>query len=211
MAGPGRPRRRGGRGTSRTPPNLTPGGRIDEGSDGEFQRAIREGTDPDGHVMPMMAAQTFRVFSKEDLDSIVAYLRSQPAIPSTEEPKQGLSPIAMAMLTVGIFPIESVPDPEPPPAVQRGPTAEYGAYVAGFIDCAICHGEGLSGGTNPLAPTGSDLVTVKAWTADQFITTMRTGLSPTLGPLSEEMPWEAFGLLEDDELTALYEYIKSVR
>ena len=77
--------------------------------------------------------------------------------------------------------------------MQRGPTAEYGAYVAGFIDGALCHGEDLSGGTNPLAPPGPDLVTVKSWTAELFITTMRTGLSPTLGPLSEEMPWEASG------------------
>ncbi len=197
---------------SATPPNLTPGGRIDEWSDGELQRAIREGTSPDGHVMPMMGAQTFWVFSQEDLDSIVSYLRSQPEVASTEEPKQGLSPIAMAMLTLGIFPIRPVPDPEPPPAVLRGPTAEYGAYVAGFIDCAICHGEGLSGGTNPLAPPGPNLVTVKSWTAEQFITAMRTGVSPTLGPLDPDaMPWENIGLLDDDELTALYEYVKSVR
>ncbi len=197
---------------SATPPNLTPGGRIAEWSDGELQRAIREGTDADGHVMPMMATNAFRVFSQEDLDSIISYLRSQPAVEPAEEPKQGLTPLAMAMLTLGMLPIKPPPDPVPPPAVPRGPTVEYGAYVAGFIDCAICHGDDLSGGTNPIAPMGPNLVTVKSWTAEQFIDTMRTGVSPTRGPLDpDEMPWKNIGLLDDDELTALYEYIKSVR
>lgn len=71
---------------------------------------------------------------------------------------------------------------------------------------------GLSGGTDPIAPRGPNLVTVKEWTAEQFITTMRTGVSPTRPPLDpDEMPWANIGLLEDDELTALYEYVKSVR
>ena len=195
-----------------TPPNLTPGGRIDEWTDGELQRVIREGTYPNGHLMTIMGSQTFRIFSQEDLDSIISYLRSQPAVGSAEEPEQSLSPIAMAMLTLGALPIKPVPDPVVPAAVPRGPTAAYGGYLAGFIDCAVCHGEGLSGGTEPFLPLGPNLVTVKSWTAEQFIETMRTGVSPTLGPLDpDEMPWESFGLLEDDELTALYEYVKSVR
>ncbi|MCH8199032.1 MAG: c-type cytochrome [Chloroflexi bacterium] len=195
-----------------TAPNLTPGGRIDEWSDGELQRVIREGTYPNGHLMTIMSSQTFRVFSQEDLDSIVSYLRSQPAVESAEEPKQSLTPLAMAMLTLGAVPVKPVPDPEVPPAVQRGPTAEYGGYIAGFIDCALCHGDDLSGGTEPFLPLGPNLVTVKSWTAEQFIDTMRTGVSPTRGPLDpDEMPWKSIGLLDDDELTALYEFIKSVR
>ena len=59
---------------------------------------------------------------------------------------------------------------------------------------------------------GPNLVRVKSWTADQFISTMRTGVSPTRGPLDpDEMLSVAIGPLEDDELTALYEYVKSVR
>ncbi|HIF72595.1 MAG TPA: cytochrome c [Dehalococcoidia bacterium] len=65
-----------------TPPNLTPGGRIDEWTDGQLQRAIREGTSPSGHLMPLMAINTFRYLSQPDLDAIVAYLRSQPTVES---------------------------------------------------------------------------------------------------------------------------------
>ena len=102
---------------------------------------------------------------------------------SAEEPKQSLTPLAMAMLTLGMLPVSPVPDPEVPPAVERGPTAEYGGYIAGYVDCAICHGGDLSGGTDPILPMGPNLVTVKSWTADQFISVMRTGVSPTRGPL----------------------------
>lgn len=195
-----------------TPPNLTPAGRIADWSDGEVIRVIREGTYPNGHMMPVMGSQTFRVFSQEDLDSIVVYLRSQPAAGPTEAPKQSLTPVAMAMLTLGMVPVKPVPDPDVPGAVPRGPTAEYGAYVAGFIDCAICHGDDLSGGTNPIAPVGPNLASVNSWTVEQFIDAMRTGVSPTRGSLDpDEMPWENIGLLDDDELTALYEFVKSVR
>ena len=195
-----------------TPPNLTPGGRIDEWSDGELLRAIREVTYPNGHLMPMMGSQTFWVFSQEDLHSIISYLRSQPEVASTEPPEQSLTLVTLAMMTVGIMPVRAVPDPAVRAVVPRARTAEYGEYVAGFIDCAICHGDDLSGGTNPLAPLGPNLVTVQSWTLDQFVVAMRTGVSPTRGALDpDEMPWKNIGLLDDDELGALYEYIKSVR
>jgi mono/diheme cytochrome c family protein len=132
-------------------------------------------------------------------------------VDSTVEPKQSLTPLTMVMLTLSAFPVRPVPGPVMPAAVPRGPTVEYGAYVAGFIDCAICHGEDLSGGTNPLAPAGPSLASVNSWTAEQFIAAMRTGVSPTRGPLDpDEMPWEYIGLLDDDELTALYEFVKTV-
>ena len=41
---------------------------------------------------------------------------------------------------------------------------------------------------------------------------MRTGESPTRGSLDpDEMPWKEFGRMSDVELTAVYEYVKSVR
>ena len=54
------------------PSNLTPAGRIADWSDGELVRAIREGTDPDGHLLPMMVLNSFQEFSEDDLEAIVA-------------------------------------------------------------------------------------------------------------------------------------------
>ena len=103
-----------------TPPNLTPSGRLANWSDGEIQRIIREGTDPDGHLMPIMASQNFRVFSQEDLDAIVAFLRSQSAATDGVEPDSSLTPLAMAMMTLGMLPVKEVPDPVPPPPWRLG-------------------------------------------------------------------------------------------
>jgi mono/diheme cytochrome c family protein len=118
----------------------------------------------------------------------------------------------MAMLTLGMLPVKPIPDTVAPAGVAKGPTEEYERYVAGFIDCAICHGESLTGGTSPIAPKGPSLAVVGFWTVDQFKTTMRTGVSPTRGPLDpDKMPWKNIGLLDDVELTALYEFVKTVR
>jgi mono/diheme cytochrome c family protein len=193
-----------------TPPNLTPVGRIADWSDGEIQRAIREGTNPDGHLMLVMATQNFRVFSQEDLDALVAYLRSQPPTTTEINQESSLTPLAMAMTALGMLPVKDVPDPEPPPPVEIGPTAEYGAYIAGFFDCALCHGDTYKGGTNKLAPVGPSLAGVKAWERDGFATAMRIGVTPFGEELSEDMPWEYIGRIDDEALTALYEFVKAI-
>jgi mono/diheme cytochrome c family protein len=194
-----------------SPPNLTPAGRIDEWTDGELQRMIREGTYPNGHRGPIMSSQTFRIFSQDDLDAIVAYLRSTPAVPSTVEHKQGLSFLAFAMATLGMLPLKDQPDTNvPPPAVPIGPTIEYGAYIAGFADCVLCHGDTLEGGKGGILPVGPSLRGVIGWQNSDFITAMRTGVTPGGKTLSEDMPWEGFGKLDDEALTALYKYLVSL-
>lgn len=194
-----------------SPPNLTPAGRIDEWTDGELQRLIREGTYPNGHTAPVMSSQSFRVFSQEDLDSIVAYLRSQPAVESTVDHKQGLSFLAYAMTPIGMMPLRDAPESNvPPQAPPKGPTSAYGEYVAGYADCALCHGETLEGGAGGILPVGPNLRAVGGWKDTDFIKAMRTGETPSGSILSDEMPWEGFGKLDDESLTALYEYLVSL-
>ena len=194
-------------------PNLTPAGRLRHWTDGEIQRVIREGTSPDGHLMPLMASQNFRVLSQEDLDSIVAYLRSQPEVVTDLKAGTSLSVLAVAMKTLGQLPTKSPPEStEAPPPVAKGPTVEYGAYVAGFIDCALCHSEMLEGGTSNFLPRGPDLISVQSWTQADFIAALRTGVTPDGRQLDpDEMPWESTAKLDNVSLTALYEYVKSAR
>lgn len=196
------------------PPNLTPAGRIDDWTDGELIRAIREGTYPNGHRMPIMSSQTFREFSQDDLDSIVAYLRSEPAATDDDlgEPKQGLSTLAMVMATLGMLPLKDLPESNvPPPAVAIGPTAEYGAYIVGFSDCAICHGDTFEGGAGGILPKGPTLLGVKGWQSAEFVTAMRTGVTPAGNQLDpDEMPWEGFGKMDDVMLQAIYEFLKTL-
>ena len=43
--------------------------------------AIQEGKPPDGHILaPIMPWQAFATFTKPDMDSIVAFLRSLPPV-----------------------------------------------------------------------------------------------------------------------------------
>ncbi len=96
------------------------------------------------------------------------------------------------------------PVTEPQVAPPAGPTAEYGEYLTSFT-CAICHGADLGGDAGFNAPglVGAGL----AWTEDQFITFMRTGVRPDGRAVDgETMPWEILSefLSDDDEMKAVF-------
>ncbi|MEP7357559.1 MAG: cytochrome c, partial [Anaerolineales bacterium] len=59
-------------------PNLTPAGSIRDWTDGEVIRAIREGVHQNGRSLLVMPSQIFRNMSDDDVQALVAYLRSQP-------------------------------------------------------------------------------------------------------------------------------------
>jgi cytochrome c553 len=93
-------------------------------------------------------------------------------------------------------------------APDKSPTAQYGAYILSYQDCRACHGADLTGGVRgQIAPIGPSLQRVKSWKAEQFIATFRTGRDPSGRQLSEVMPWRTIGRMDDEELTAIYEYL----
>ncbi len=49
------------------------------------------------------------------------------------------------------------------------------------------------------------------WTEDMFVKAMKTGKHfGTARPIMPPMPWQAFGLLSENDLKAIYAYLKSV-
>ena len=58
-----------------------------------------------------------------------------------------------------------------------------------------------------LAPLGPDITLVKDWTLQDFVTTMRAGITPTNHQLGKQMPWQPIGRMDDDGLVAMYEYL----
>jgi mono/diheme cytochrome c family protein len=194
-----------------TPSNLTAAGRISDYTDGELQRIIREGTNPDGHLSPVMSANNFRYLSQPDLDALVAYLRSVPAVESEYEEKNNLTFLAMGMITIGMLPLKDAPDFGPPEHIDPAASPEYGEYIVRVFDCALCHGDDLAGGPGGLVPAGPSLAGAKEWTAEQFISTMRTGITPYKKALDpEEMPWEGLAKMDDETLEAVLLYVKQV-
>jgi mono/diheme cytochrome c family protein len=191
--------------------NLTPGGQLKNWTDGEIMRVLRQGVDKDGHRLLTMATLPVRNFSDNDIQAVIAYLRSQPALP--DPPKQGDYPNLLLAVFVGA----NLAPPAPAPvtgsivAPPNGPTAEFGKYVLSYNDCDFCHGPDYAGGKpGGLTPVGPSLRLVRGWTREQFITTLRTGVDPSGHALSPAMPWQTYGKLDDDELGGVYEYLHSL-
>jgi hypothetical protein len=104
------------------------------------------------------------------------------------------------------------PDLAPAPT----PTLEYGKYVVRM--CTGCHGEKLSGGPIPGAP--SDLppplnltpheTGLKGWTYDDFDKLLTKSKRKNGQDLKPFMPVEAFGKMDETEKHAIFAYLQSL-
>ncbi len=196
------------------PPNLTPAGELASWTDGEIIRAIREGVHKSGRPLIVMPAPTFHNMSDEDVQSVVAYLRSQPPVnrgASFDSPSNGVNLLGALFLGVGVGPTSVTPPiTQAVVAPPRGPTAEYGKYLVSFAGCTDCHGEKLTGGTagGPGGPQTPNLTLVVPKMAEgDLMSLFRTG---TVGgqKISDNMPWKDYNRsFSDDDIRALYAYL----
>jgi mono/diheme cytochrome c family protein len=101
-------------------------------------------------------------------------------------------------------------------AVPPGPTAEYGEYLVRVGGCMGCHGPGLSGGRSPGEPETIPAATnitpagIGTWTERDFFRAIREGKRPDGSAINPFMPWKAMATLSDDELRAIWLYLRSV-
>ena len=187
------------------PPNLTPGGALKGWSDKEIAQAIRNGQHKNGRALFAMPT-SLRNLSDED---VVAFLRSQPAV-ENDTPEPVLTPLVAALVTAGVIELGAPPVAGSVVAPPKQPDAAYGKYVLSIQDCQSCHGPDLNGMPAGLGPaTPSVRGVVQAWTLEQFIQTMRTGVDPIGHAIREPMPWQILGAMDDEELTALYLYLRN--
>ncbi len=196
-----------------TPPNLTPAGSLQEWTDGEIFRALRTGVDDEGHHMVIMSTVAVRNLSDEDIQAVIAFLRTQPAVENkTPDPADQPNFLALVLYGGGMLPGGPPPVTDAVTAPAKAPTTEYGKYVVSYSGCRDCHGSNLAGADpKSLAAHGPSLRVVKGWTVTQFISTLRTGVDPTGHALSTVMPWKVMGRLDDSDLTAVYQYLTSLQ
>jgi mono/diheme cytochrome c family protein len=189
--------------------NLTPAGRLNRWSDGEIFRAIRNGVDADGHWLIVMSYTNASKLSDDDTKALIAYIRSRPAAGrQTPNPPDSLNLLGVIMLGAGMLPAGKPVFTGVIKAPPKGPTARYGEYILSYQDCRECHGADLRGGVaGQLGPIGPGLDLVKQWKLEEFIATMRTGTDPNGHKLSEQMPWRPIGRMDDEELSAVYQYL----
>jgi mono/diheme cytochrome c family protein len=189
--------------------NLTPAGPLHRWSDGEMFRAIRNGVDADGHWLIIMSYTNAGKLSDDDIQALIAYLRSRPAAgQATANPPDQLNLLGVMMLGAGMLPAGKPVLTSVITAPPKGPTVPYGEYILSYQDCRECHGAHLAGGVEgQLGPIGPNLNLVKRWKREEFIATMRTGTDPGGHALSQQMPWRPIGKMDDEELGAVYEYL----
>jgi len=189
--------------------NLTPVGSLARWSDGEIFRAVRNGVDANGRWLFVMSITNAGKLSDEDIRSVIAYIRDQPAAGErTPEPPDHINPLGLMMLGAGMLPQGKPVLTGVIKAPAKSATAQYGEYILSYQDCRECHGADLKGGVQgQLAPVGPGLDLVKAWSLDQFVSAMRTGTDPVGHQIGEQMPWQAVGKMDDEELAAVYQYL----
>jgi mono/diheme cytochrome c family protein len=214
--------------------NITPDPETGIGtwSDGELVRSLREGLDPDGHLLfPIMEAEWWSGMSDEDTLALVAYLRSLPPVENLVRENR-ITFAAKALMALGILKAQPAIT-EPVAAPPRGATAAYGEYLANHAaSCAGCHmprdfstgkfdlTRPFAGGLAPIpdegySATGSNLTPDPAtgignWTEEQFMAAMRIGTTPDGTVMLPLMPWPSYFHWEEDDLQAVWLYLRSL-
>lgn len=202
--------------------NLTAGqgGVANRYTDADWVRAVRHGIRYDGKPLMVMPSTGYWYLSDDDLGALIAYLKTAPLV-NNDTGQKKLSPLAHILMSIGafgdVFAAEVIDHNAPRPAApEPGVTAAYGDYLVKVGDCSTCHGSQLNGGQSPepgapFSPNitpGGDLAN---WSEADFITAMRTGVTPEGSNLDPAfMPWEEYGRKTDDDLRSIYLYLQSL-
>lgn len=212
--------------------NITPDTETAIGTwtDGEKIRAIREGISKDGHMLfPLMPYPGYRFLSDSDVQSLVAYMNTLPAI-RNYVPRSSIT-FFVAMMVKGV----PTPVTKVIPDVDQDGGEIYGEYLVSVAGCEECHTRQkygqedtsmrFAGGRLFAMPAGrvissnitSDKDTgIGKWDFIHFRDRMHgmkeykdTGF-PKVGPERFTlMPWIAYANLTDHDLEAIFLYMKS--
>jgi len=209
--------------------NLTPDSATGLGavSDKAIARALRYGVGHDGRaLLPFMEMQGL---ADDDLQAVVSYLRTQPAVNHPVPDHKWTVVGRVIKATVMAKPVG--PHTTPPAKSPRGTSVETGQYLVESVAlCWACHTQRSQmtgaftgpkfGGTTGFTETNdpahswsppnitSDPETGRLgkMTEDQFVARFRQGRVLPGSP----MPWQAFSKMNEEDLRAIYQYLKSV-
>ncbi|WP_162343607.1 c-type cytochrome [Cyclobacterium salsum] len=208
-------------------PNITPAG-IGEYSDGELFRLITTGVKKDGNpIFPVMPYPNYGKIDAEDIESVIAYIRSlEPKSTKIEASKPDF-PVNLIMRTM---PVKAGLTKRPP----ASDAVAYGKYLVTASACADCHtqfengsytGKPLAGGRTFLFPDGSVLTSanltphetgLKNWSKAQFIERFKMYENPehirklNPGEMQTIMPWAMYAGMTTTDLAAIFDYLQSL-
>lgn len=204
-------------------PNLTTGrgGIAGSRTDDDFLRAIRHGIGLGGRALVLMPARNYWHMGDDDVGSLIAYIRTLPAVDRDLAPtKFGL--VGRVLVLKGdldpMFEAKSmdhVAKRPAPPAADT--TADYGRYLAEIGGCTGCHGASLSGGKLPGAPPDAKPASnitpegIGSWTEQDFFKALREGVRPNGTAIDTTiMPVPLTREMTDLETKAIYMYLRTV-
>lgn len=211
--------------------NITPAG-ISRYSDGELFRLITTGVTKEGKaIFPVMPYPYYGRMDEEDIKSIIAYIRTLP--PIQHEVPGSESDFPMNFL------INTIPQKASLTKLPaKTDVVNYGSYLVNAAACMECHtkadkgtliaGTEFGGGREFPMPDGSIIHSANIspdketgigdWTEEMFLdlfhkrsdsATMHTPLKP--GAQNSIMPWVMYGKMDEDDLKAIYTYLKTVK
>ncbi len=215
--------------------NLTPA-TLGDWTDGELVRAIAGGLDRDGEmIFLMMPINQFRTMARPDMEAVIAWLRALHPVETEPVPERVLKYRALndvGWMFVGP-PALNKKVPGKPGSVRRG------AYLANMASCRWCHtstdvlgfpvpGKEWAGGMGfPVPEPGKGWVFssnltpdrktgLGAWSEEQFVARFRASKEETVravpmsGGFNSPMAWSAYAGMTDDDLKAIYRYLRTL-
>jgi hypothetical protein len=207
--------------------NITPGG-IGDWTDGEILRAMTAGVSKDGRALfPIMPYPFLGKADKEDVYSVIAYLRTLEPITNTYPEPETDFPLN--------FIINTIPAKPEFQDIDRNDKLAYGEYLA--WSCIECHTvadkgqiiieEAFAGGRDFRLPGGGTVYSLNItpdvetgigkWTEEQFIQRFKAYQDSAYSPpkvgkneFQTYMPWVMYAGMKENDLSAIYTYLMSL-
>lgn len=210
--------------------NITPAG-LRGWTDGEIFRAITEGVNKNGEpLFPLMPYLTFGKMDKNDVYAIIAYMKTLPPIENNVPESKAKFPVNLIMRSMPQkSEFRNIPDKSNP--------KEYGKYLTDIAGCNDCHTQQvdgefqmnkyLAGGQEFKLPGGivlrSSNITpdlesgIGGWTKEMFVQKFRSYSKSNFTPpevkqgeFNTIMPWTFFANMTDEDLGAIYDYLRTI-
>lgn len=213
--------------------NITPDSATGIGAwtDDELLRAMTHGINKKGDTLfPLMPYVNLNHLAKADLLSIIAYIRTLKPVSNSVLARELMIPISVAYPAPALQP--SVDSNMAPPVSDK---VKYGQYLVAMADCGTCHTPFVKGqpdfsrslgGGNTFNVQGIFKVTsanitpdsatgIGTWTEDAFVEKFRNNSSDANvnrdpGKMNSIMPWSLYGKMEENDLRAIYAYLRTV-
>lgn len=179
--------------------------------------ALKHGIRKDGKPLIIMPSHEFTLLSEQDMAAVIAYCSTLPEV-DRELPETSLGPLGIVLTDLGkieLLPAELIDHNRMLiKEVKAEVTIDFGKYIS--TSCRGCHRDNMKGG-EPIAPGFPVVADISStgnpgkWTDEQFINTLRTGVTPegkVLDP--KDMPWTMAKEFNDVELKALHLYLNSL-